>query len=132
MPASCVLRQEVLDTDAAIPNPNLLLLPLSLSLNVLNCHLQRVREGTICVPVPCASFLIMLANSFLFFSSHLVMSAPPLAFFVPLSTCPVGIHELGGVFHHAFSHCYFARPLLHALLRDLLVFGPCSGRGRAA
>src|SRR5260221_12673249 len=75
----------------------------------------------------------MSTNSFLFFLSWSVDSLTPLASFVPLSPYPVEIHEFGGVFQHAFSHCSFARHLLHALLRDLSVVGPySSGDGAIA
>src|SRR5258708_38094980 len=68
----------------------------------------------------------MSINSFLFLPSRSVDSLSPLASFVPISSYPVEIHGFGGVSQHAFSHCSFARHLLHALLRDLSVVGAYS------
>src|SRR5260221_2078228 len=75
----------------------------------------------------------MSINSFLSLPSRSVDPLSPLASFVPISSYPVEIHGFGGVFHHAFSHCSFARHILHALLRDLSMVGPhSSGEGAIA
>ncbi len=55
----------------------------------------------------------------------------PLAAFVPSLTYPVETHDIGGVFHHAFSHCRFDRHILSVVFRDLFVVCPHTGGTRA-
>src|SRR6266702_4578642 len=129
MSASCVLRQEVLDTDAAIPPSALGPLPPFLKESVVRAP-QRVPACTICVPVPNSNFPYLFSISFFFLLFGAAKLLAPLAYFVPLSSNPAGTHELGGVSHHAFSHCHYDRHVFHVLFRDLPLVGPGSCRVR--
>src|SRR6267378_1210858 len=117
MSASCVLRQEVLDTDAAIPNQ-----PLSPR---KSAPVNNLRTGT-CPPISKTPSI-----SFLFLRSRSTKLPAPLAAFVPIPTYPVETHDIGGVFHHAFSHCRFDRHILSVVFRDLFVVCPHTGGTRA-